>query len=271
MSIVEKPAIKMLYLHQLRNDAHFQYLTEFRDLVTATGAAALKIDTLWPAFMALFTALDEALKKISKSALTEKIHDADKARDSIFAGIVKFNKVILDHHFDPAFHEAASQIEIVLRTYGNVAAKPINEETSAIYNLVQELTSEKYRTFVTLIGLMTWVAKLSDINTQLEGHIKERDRENAPKHHIVMKKARADIDAAYKNIIDTLNSLIFLKLLTNCESFVETLNTVVQRYTVMIKHIHHGGHGSKTHGNGTHGGESAGISTPLNDQDGAGV
>jgi hypothetical protein len=248
MSIVEKPAIKMLYLHQLRNDAHFQYLTEFRDLVTSTGAAALQIDALWPAFMALFTTLDAALKKISKSALTEKIHDADKARDSVFAGIVKFNKVILDHHFNPDFHEAASQIEIVLHTYGNVAAKPINEETSAIYNLVQEFNSEKYREFVTLIGLMPWIVKLRDINTQLEELIKERDRENAPKHHIVMKKARADIDAAYKNIIDTLNSLIFLKLITNYETFAETLNTVIQRYAVMIKHIH-GSHGSKTRGN----------------------
>ena len=258
MSTAERPSVRPLYLHQLRNDAHFQYLTEFRDLVASVGAAALKIDALWPAFVLLFEALDAALKKISKSPRTQKIIDADKARDSVFAGIAKYNKVVLGHHFDPEHREAASQIDIVLHTYGNVAAKPVNEETSAVYNLVQELTSEKYRTFVTLIGLMPWVSKLQELNTLLEGLVKERDRENAAKHHIVMKKARAEIDEAYKNIVQTINSLIFLGMLEGegCATFVETLNTVIQRYAVMIKRQQGGGHGhGHGHGDGGAGGE----------------
>jgi hypothetical protein len=257
MSTSDKPSIRMLYLHQLRNDAHFQYLTEFRDLVVSVGAAELKIDALWPAFMVLFEALDAALKKILKSPRTQKIIDADKARDTVFVGIAKYNKVILGHHFDPDYREAASQIDIVLHTYGNVAAKPVNEETSAVYNLVQELVSEKYRAFVTLIWLMPWVNKLQALNTSLEGLVKERDRENAAKHHIVMKKARTEIDEAYKKIVQTVNSLIFLGMLDGegCDTFVETINTVIQRYAVMIKRQHGGWHG---HG-GSGGEEGEGI------------
>jgi hypothetical protein len=74
-------------------------------LVGETTSAALKIEAAWPRFLSSYESYDAALRKIVKSALTEKIKAADAAR----------------------------KIEVVAHTYGNVAVKPINEETSAIY------------------------------------------------------------------------------------------------------------------------------------------
>jgi hypothetical protein len=245
MSIAEKPEIKNIDLHLLHNDAHFQLMTEFRDLVLIKTPEALRIEAQWPAFLSKYANLDAALKKIPKSALTDAIKAADAARDAAFTGINKFNKAILDYHYDSDWHEAARQIDIVLRTYGNVAAKPINEETSAVYNLVQELRSEKYRAHVSLIGLMPWVNKLDVFNNSFEGLIQERDRESESKSHISMKPARHDMDDTYKNIVKTVNSLIFLGQITAYETFVDTYNIVVNRYITAIKHQqsghrHHG-------------------------------
>ncbi|MDR2910270.1 MAG: DUF6261 family protein [Bacteroidales bacterium] len=42
-------------------------------------------------------------------------------------------------HFTESVRTAARRLQIVFDTYGNVAAKTLNEETSAITNLIQEL------------------------------------------------------------------------------------------------------------------------------------
>jgi len=245
MNISEKPSIKWIHLNQLRNDAHFQYLTEFRALVEAIGIAILKIEALWPGFLCLYESLDAALKKIVKSALTERINEADTARDAVFAGLVKFHKVTLDH-YDNAIREAAHKIDVVLHTYGNVAAKPINEETSAVYNFVQELKSAKYGSLVTLTGLMPWVNKLELLNNEFENLIQERDRESASKNHVAVKIARREIDDAYKHIVQTINSLIYLDMLTNCGTFVDTMNAIIHRFAAMIKRHSHSASGAET-------------------------
>jgi hypothetical protein len=252
MSIAEKPEIKNIDLHLLHNDAHFQLLTEFRDLVIIKTPEALRIEALWPTFTTCYANIDAALKKITKSAITDAIKTADAARDAAFIGISKFNKAILDYHYDPEWREAARQIDIVLHTYGNVAAKPINEETSAIYNLVQEFRSDNYKAKVTLIGLMPWVNKLDLFNNNFEQLIQERDRESEAKSHISMKPARREMDDVYKNIVKTVNYLIFLGQLTGCETFVDTYNIVVNRYITAIKHQQnnhrHHGKGGETGG-----------------------
>jgi len=66
---------------RLRNDEHFQFNTEFRDLVAKEGAQNLKIETQFAAYLPLYDKEDEGIKRVSKSIFTTKIHEADKARD----------------------------------------------------------------------------------------------------------------------------------------------------------------------------------------------
>lgn len=245
MNIIENPAVKTIYLHQLRNDGHHQYLTDFRGLVETATPESLNISALWATFEERYQTLDEAYKAIPKSALTDQIHAADDARDSVFVGLRKLNKVMLDYHYDPAVREAARNVEIVLNTYGNVKVKALSEETSAVSNLVQDLKGERYGGFVTQAGLSAWVNKLELLNNNFETLVKTRDREKVSKASVPMKTARLAIDEIYTLIIQTLNSRIFLKELTGYETFVDTLNTVIKRYLVMIRqqrghHHHHG-------------------------------
>jgi hypothetical protein len=80
---------------RLRNDAHFQFHTEFRDLVAKNGAETLKIKPQYDAYLPLYDRVDEALKKIVKSEFTAKIHEADKARDEIYVGMAEMNAAAL--------------------------------------------------------------------------------------------------------------------------------------------------------------------------------
>jgi hypothetical protein len=88
--------INKIDLKSMRNDAHFQFFSDFRDAVTKVGAATLKIKPQFNEWFALFEKEDEALKKISKSALTQQIQDADKLRDDTFLGMVEITVAYLD-------------------------------------------------------------------------------------------------------------------------------------------------------------------------------
>jgi len=72
-------SIKQYNPQGLRNDAHFQFHTAFRDLVAKRSPQALKIAPLWGSYLTHYALEDEALKKIIKSDLTRQIQEADAA------------------------------------------------------------------------------------------------------------------------------------------------------------------------------------------------
>ena len=228
--------IHKLDTHSLRNDAHFQFHTEFRDLVVQHNPETLKIKPQFDSYLPLYNRVDDALKKIVKSEFTAKIHEADKARDEIYLGIVETNTAAL-RHFNPNVRQAADRLKILFDTYGNVVNKPLNEETSAIYNILQELKG-KYTADVASVGITQWVTELENRNKAFETLVKERFDETAARTtDIVMKQARAQLDEVYKTIVERINALAVVEGVATYEAFIKTLNAVIAKYAV--KHHHH--------------------------------
>ena len=227
--------VKNLKTGNLRNDEHFQFGAEFRKLVNEFTPEALKITTLFNKWLALYDDEDVALKKIVKSILTDKIQDADKVRDDLFRGMVDANKSALKH-FDADVRDAAERLQTVFNTYGNVAVKPLNEETSAIYNLVQDLKSSRYAAAVTKVGLNLWLLKLEESNIAYDNLTKERYDEKATITTVVLKEARTEIDDVYRNIVKHIEARLLLEDdKTVFEQFILKLNLVVDKFNNTLK------------------------------------
>jgi hypothetical protein len=235
----------------LRNDAHFQFHTDIIKLITDTGTTELKIDTLWTPHTALFAALDTALKKIVMSANTPKIQEADRARDELYSGFKKFLAGQCEH-YDPSMRDAALKVQVVVHTYGKVTSKSLSEETSAIYNLAQELRSEKYSALVVQLGLMQWLTKIEQKNNEVSTLMQERDRENAGKPHTSVVEERRAVDESYKHIVEIINAHLLLGQLTGTEveEFVNTANETIHRYASMRHKHRHGTHVGENSGDG---------------------
>jgi hypothetical protein len=228
--------ISKIDTNHLRNDAHFQFHTEFRDLVTKHTPQTLKIEPQFKVYLPLYDRVDEALKKIVKSEFTAKIHEADKARDEIYTGLTEMNTTALKH-FSPQVRETAERLKIVFDTYGNVANKPLNEETSAIYNLLQELQG-KYASDVTTVGIEQWVTELEVRNKAFEKLVKERFDETAARTDIVLKYARAQLDLIYRSTIERINALAIVEGYDDYEAFIKTINAIIAKYAVKHHHKH---------------------------------
>ena len=226
---------------QLRSDAHFQFHTEFKDLFGKTSAATAvtQIAPLWAKYQELYNTEDEGLKKIRKSAITEQIQAADKARDDIFTGMAEQNKSLLKH-FDTAKREAAGRLQIVFNTYGNVAVKSINEETSAIYNFLQDLRSDKYKADTAAAGLTDWANELEIRNKAFDTLVKQRDIETSGKTDVNLKEARGNLDVAYDEIADIIEAHILLGTDGKAvlEPVIVAFNPVIDRYIKLLNARH---------------------------------
>jgi hypothetical protein len=115
----------------------------------------------------------------------------------------------------------------------------MDEQTSAIYNLVQELSSPKYQDARTNFGLTIWLNKLKSTNAAYEALVKERYSETAAKSSVVMKDARRELDDAYKSICDIINVYVLLDGAAAYETFIRKLNAVIANYAAKLHHHHH--------------------------------
>jgi len=216
----------------LRNDEHFQFVTEFRDAVNRFGVAALKCETLFDGFLALYAQEDEALKKIMKSAITAEIQQADKYRDKIFRGMVDASKSALNH-FRPDVQAAARRLKIVFDTYGNLAQKPLNEQTSGVYNILQDLNG-KYAADARTAGLTDWVRELEAANEAFAQLVKDRYEESAMKTDLVLKQVRAKVDEQYRAITARIEALTVVEGDANYSEFVRYLNVIIAKYAAAM-------------------------------------
>jgi hypothetical protein len=227
-----KMKISKVYAKGLRNDEHFQFHMEIKDLIARYGAEALKITEQFAAYLQSYEKLDEGIKKIVKSAFTAEIQDADRTRDAIWNALIHMNAAAL-RHFDPEAREAAKRLKIVFDTYGNVARKPLYEQTAALYNILQDLQG-KYAADVTAARLKLWVDDLQTSNIAFEDLVKGRFDEAALKTDVVVRETRAQVDEDYHAITRRLAALVEVEGAADYEQFIRGLNAVVDRYAATL-------------------------------------
>jgi ElaB/YqjD/DUF883 family membrane-anchored ribosome-binding protein len=214
---------------KLLNDTHFQYHCDFNTLVKRYGAEQLKIAILYVAYVKLLNDEDISLKKILKSILTAEVQEADKYRDQIWRGMADANKSAMNH-YDGEVRAAAGRNKIVFDTYGNVAQKPYNDETSAIYNFIQDMRG-KFAKDVATAGLTGWIDELEKANNAFSQLSMDRYDESAAKTALVMKETRVKVDEAYRKIIERINAAIIMDGEEDYREFVNTLNAIIKKYS----------------------------------------
>ncbi|MDR2883415.1 MAG: DUF6261 family protein [Alistipes sp.] len=219
-----------LHLPTLRNDEFFQFMTRVHDLVRAATPGALRVEALWARFVPLFADLDEALKKISKSARTAEIAAADHTRDTVFRGLANAVKSARDH-YNPAVHAAAVRVGIVFDTYGNVAKKADDEETSAIHNLLVELTVKHIADCETL-AITGWIGELDRCNVAVERLMRERFEETTERTGLVMRDVRLAIGDVWYELADRVDALQIVEGGAEDSpwaAFIAEINAIVER------------------------------------------
>ncbi len=213
---------------KLRNEEHFQFQTEFNDLIIRFTAVLLGIEAAYAVYLLLYANEAEALDVIRKSAVTNEIADADHQRDNTYRGLCDTVKGA-GKHFLPAKREAAGRIQVALDHFGNINTKPYDEQTASINTLVIDLNTD-YAADIATLNLAEWITELQANNDAFEALMDERYSNDAGKTQLKMKEVRKEVDAAYHTITDRINALAIVNGVETYEPFMKELNKRVEKY-----------------------------------------
>jgi hypothetical protein len=225
--------IKRIALNKLRNEEWFNFFTELKTFVEETFPEVTDIEALFAVFMELYVMADDLLEQVRKSSFSALIVQYDEARDNTFRGLYGTVHTAL-RHYDAEKRTAAERLVPLFDHYDNVADKPYNEETSTIYNFLQDLRAGKYEPEVTALDLAGWISELERANKQFETAIFERNREYAGKTELTMLDIRKKTGRVYLELVERIEALSLIKGEEAYVPFIKTLNANIDRYLSSI-------------------------------------
>jgi len=220
--------IASIHLVNLRNEEHYQFQTEFDQLVKKHTADILGIEALYKDYTPLLANEFTALNVVRKSSVTDDLIDANAVRNVTYRGILDTVKGSCNH-FDEERQVAAKRLMILFNTFGNVADKSYDEETASLSKLTAELINN-YSNAIETLGISTWVEKLQEQNNAFDALKNARYSEDASKTQLSMKDIRLSIDASYRGIVTRINALIIVNGNMMYRDFVTELNIRVDTF-----------------------------------------
>ena len=226
--------INAVVFSRFRNNDHFQFMTDFKALVSRTTPVALNIENLNTEFNEAFTSLNNVFKVDEGSVLTVAIGGADEDRDRFWSAL---SMRIRATQMGPIEEEveAAGVLQRVFDLYGNVRQLSLPEESAALSNLVEDLEQEDNAALCNIVGVTNWVAALKEQNTLVQSYMQERRLENAQKISGSVKAAREVIDPVYEKIVSRINALVELDMSTpEITEFVVLLNKQIKEFEELL-------------------------------------
>jgi len=230
--------IKNIDLRTMRNAEQFQFHTEFLNTTERFGLIQSKLTSgFWNEYKSLYNLVDEALKKIFKSDFTHLMNEVDKKRDKLFAGIYLIIKGHLNT-WDQGNLESARKLKIIFDTYGNLSKKPRDEQSSSIYNLIQDLRTPENHGHVASLNLVTWVNTLDGRNKEYIRLKDERYSEESRRTDVNLFEARIAADEKYYEAVKLVNAFA---LTDNDEAnvpvykeYISLMNAIVDNYKIKL-------------------------------------
>jgi len=226
--------IQTIYLARMRNNEHYQFMSDVSKAIEKATPTALQLDSVFPGFTATLGRLNACLLVDQGSATTEEITAMDVTRDRTWSAL---NERVKSSLLSPIEAEvsAAKAIKRVFDLYGNVRNLSYNEETAAITNLVEDLEKTKNAADCTTIGITGWVAALKQQNLDFQALIDSRNVELANKDSGDVKAIRDEIDPIYQNMAKRIDAQVTLEIATAVtEAFIRELNQRIKYYNETI-------------------------------------
>jgi hypothetical protein len=222
-----------VHYESLRNEGHVELNRFFIALVEQFGASELGILSLFTVYKSLVAEEEMTLDIILKSKLTAKIQQLDKERDRVYRGFADSVKADLNH-FTEAKRVAAAGLEVILKHYGDITRKPMNEQTASVFDLLRELNTPENLALVTLLDLVAWLAPLEAINRELEELMTDRFVEISKRPEQNMKTIRAEVDKQLRAIIEKVEAMERTGSPFYNPAFVKEVNALMTYYKDLL-------------------------------------
>ncbi len=219
-----------IYLPRMRNDEHFQFMTDVDELITTCQISELGIARLYTAFKTTLMAEDAALRIELGSLASKKTEELDVLRNKTWKAIsMRVDATLLSPIEDEA--NSARVLRRLIDLYGDVRSKSYNEESMSISNLLKDFDLPENLNHINKIGLSAWIGELKNQNDQFHAFFNERNAELTARDSGNLKSIRLQIDPIYEDIIEKINAAIVMEVAKPIAfAFMSELNERIKYY-----------------------------------------
>jgi hypothetical protein len=226
--------IEMIGLFRLRNNDHYQFMTDVDKLIGKYSPASLGIANEFDAFRKALMLEDEAMRVETGSSKSGMIETLDVQRDITWNAIRNLVKAYSGSPKE-AETQSADALDRIINLYGDPRNLSYNEESAAISNFVTDMLLPANAPHIALLHLSDWVTILKTQNDKFQEILNERNAEFANRGNGDVRSTRREVDPAYNAIVEKINAIIVLGQSAEAISgFVTELNEKIKYYKTTI-------------------------------------
>ncbi|MBD5436725.1 MAG: hypothetical protein HDR36_09540 [Treponema sp.] len=220
--------IQTVALTHMANAAHFLFVSNMAERAEKDAAVAEKCAAQVKALREAVTAEDGNLKISTKSLVTDKIAEADRLRDQLYAG---YKKAVAGYVNFPVeeMADAAKALNQHIKDYKIDVQAQLDKETGLLVNFIQDLES-KFAEQVKALSLGAFVEKLKIANEEVRTLTGQRTDERSAKTAGALKVARTASDEAYKMLVLHVNAHALLEGEAEYAAFIDYANTEIDHF-----------------------------------------
>ncbi|MDE5613506.1 MAG: hypothetical protein K2I74_02535 [Treponemataceae bacterium] len=220
--------IQSLPLTTMNNAAHFLFVSNVAGRAENDTAVSEKCAAQVKSLRAAVTAEDENLQTSAKSLTTDKIAEADRLRDQLYAG---YKKAVAGYAGFPLadMADAAKVLQQHIKDYKIDPKAQLDKETGLLVNFVQDLEG-KHKAQVEKLALGAFVEKLKAANEEVRELTSQRTDERSAKTAGALKAARTASDEAYRLLTMHVNAHALLEGDADYAAFIDYANTEIDHF-----------------------------------------
>ena len=212
----------------MNNGAHFTFVSNMAERAEKDSAVSEKCKAQVAALREAVTAEDESLQISAKSLTTDKIVEADRQRDQLYAG---YKKAVAGYEKFPLadMAEAAKILAQHLKDYKIDPRMQLDKETGLLVNFIQDLEG-KFAEQVKTLSLTAFVEKLKAANEEVRALTGQRTDERSAKTAGALKAARTASDEAYRMLVLHVNAHALIEGEEAYAAFIDYANTEIDHF-----------------------------------------
>ena len=209
----------------LHNDFHYQAYGKMK----ATGAQALHIENLLPAYGELVELESSIVRRQTTYVSTVQLNDADKVRDNAMGVILN---IITAHKTNTieAKRSAALALDAMVAPYRGISNHEKRTQTREVAGLLAVLNKEEAMAHIATLNLIEEVTLLAEKNATFAAVYDEKlqeEVERLPQKDIETEELRKQIDEKYAEIVQTVNAYAIVQPTEAIEAFIAQMNALI--------------------------------------------
>lgn len=211
-------------LPRLRNEEHFQLMTDIDHYLSSRPAEELSMEDTYPAFKSSLEMERKAIEHIRKQAPLIPIQAANIELRKTFNGLVFSIKRYDNPQMYPDKRVAVERLLIIVRHYKKLMYRNLSERRATVENFIKDLR-EQCTAEIAALELAEWITLLETANKNMDQLLAQRNnRKEQIRQQANMQESRKLVDTAFNKVRICLEASILQNKVSDCDQLLTEVN-----------------------------------------------